>query len=117
MAKKRMVSQFGLGTSLRGHDYTAAALLAVRDALGHNVVSVAEAFGFPAASVLIDVEIGVQQPAAVDRNAVRALFPAGQVLISVVRGGLDLPSAASGDTAVVANAAVLLSFDMETNHG
>jgi hypothetical protein len=47
MTKKRMVVQFGQGHSIRRADYTAAAERAVRDALWHNSLTVAEAFGFP----------------------------------------------------------------------
>ena len=36
MALKRLVLQIGMGTDIRGADYTKAAVRAVRDALWHN---------------------------------------------------------------------------------
>ncbi len=61
MAKTRLVHQFGMGTSIRSRDYTEACARGIRDALWHNSVNVADAFGFPPReAMLIDVEIGVQ---------------------------------------------------------
>ena len=45
MALKRMVLQIGMGTDIRGADYTKAAVRALRDALWHNSLSVANALG------------------------------------------------------------------------
>ena len=38
-----MVLQIGMGTDIRGADYTKAAVRALRDALWHNSLSVADA--------------------------------------------------------------------------
>ena len=116
MAKKRVVTQFGMGTSIRRRDYTEAAARAIRDALWHNSLNVAEAFGFPKQAMIIDVEIGVQQPEAVDREALLKIFPYGRPAVSVVRGGLDIAKPGSDRISVVANAAVIVSFDMEPVH-
>ncbi len=116
MAKKRVVSQFGMGTSIRRRDYTEAAARAIRDALWHNSLNVAEAFGFPKDAMLIDVEIGVQRPDEVDRAALLKIFPYGQPTVTVVKGGLDIPKPGGEGLTVVANAAVLVSFDMEPAH-
>lgn len=117
MAKKRVVSQFGMGTSIRSRNYTEAAARAIRDALWHNSLNVAEAFGFPKEAMIIDVEIGVQQPDAVDRDALLKIFPYGQPSITVVKGGLDVPRRDRDGISVVANVAILVSFDMEPTHG
>jgi len=66
MAKTRIALELGMGTSLRRHDYTKAACRAVQDALWHNSLSFAEAFGFEKTDMLIEVEIGVQRPDEVD---------------------------------------------------
>ena len=117
MAKKRVVTQFGMGTSIRSRNYTEAAARAIRDALWHNSLNVADAFGFPKEAMIIDVEIGVQQPDAVDRDALLKIFPYGQPAIAVVKGGLDIPKPGSDSVSVVANAAILVSFDMERSNG
>jgi hypothetical protein len=57
MAKTRIALELGMGTSLRRHDYTEAACRAVKDALWHNSVSFAEAFGFEKSDMLIEVEM------------------------------------------------------------
>ncbi len=116
MAKTRLVHQFGMGSSIRSCDYTAAAARAIRDALWHHSLNVADAFGFPKDAMLIDVEIGVQKPEAVDTEVLRGIFPYGQPRISVVKGGLDVDKPDGGGTTVIANAAVIVSFDMERSH-
>ena len=116
MSKKRVVTQFGMGTSIRSRNYTEAAARAIRDALWHNSLNVADAFGFPKEAMLIDVEIGVQAPEAVDINHLLAVFPYGQPSVRVVKGGLDIPRHDKPGMSVVANAAVVVSFDMEANH-
>lgn len=46
MTKKRILVEFGMGSSLRQGDYTKASERALRDALWHNSVNAAEVFGF-----------------------------------------------------------------------
>lgn len=116
MAKKRVVTQFGMGTSIRSRNYTEAAARAIRDALWHNSLNVADAFNFPRESMLIDVEIGVQQPDEVDCDALLKIFPYGQPSVTVVKGGLDIPRREKEGWSVVANAAIMVSFDMESAH-
>ena len=113
MAKRKMLVEFGIGTSLRRQDYTEAACRAVRDALWRNSINVAELFGFPKEAMILDVTIGVAEPGAVDAGTVAALFPYGQPRVSVEQGGLDVPREDGGRPTVVANAAIAVSFDME----
>ena len=117
MAKKRLVVQFGMGQSIRRVDYTEAAARAIRDALWHNSLNVAEAFGYPKEKMLIDVEVGVQKPERVDTAKLLDIFPYGQPSIRVVFGGLDIPKPHREGVNVIANAAVMVSFDMEPAHG
>ena len=113
MAKTRILNEFGMGSSLRRTDYTEAALRAIKDALWHNSVGVAPAFGFPKEAMLIDVEIGVQKPEEVDSAKLLDVFPYGQPQIKVVKGGLDVPKPDGSGVTVIANAAICVSFDME----
>ena len=57
MALKRIVLQIGMGTDIRGRDYTKAAVRALRDALWHNSLSVANA----AAVVRLDLPEGLPE--------------------------------------------------------
>ncbi len=113
MTKTRVLVEFGMGTSLRREDYTEAALRALKDALWHNSVNMAELFDFPKEAMIIDAEIGVQQPAKVDVAALEKIFPYGQPTITVVQGGLDIEKPHAVGKTVIANAAVIVSFEME----
>lgn len=113
MAKTRMIHEFGMGTSLRRRDYTEAAARAIRDALWHNSISVADAFGFPKEAMIVDVEIGVQNPEEVETDKLLKIFPYGQPSVTVKKGGLDIPKPDGSGVTVIANAAVMVSFDME----
>jgi len=113
MAKKKMLVEFGIGTSLRRQDYTEAACRAVRDALWRNSINVAELFGFPKEAMILDVVIGVAQPDQVDTGAVAAMFPYGTPHVTARKGGLDVPRTDGGKPTVMANAAITVSFDLE----
>tara|TARA_B110000238_G_scaffold60955_1_gene66729 strand:+ start:978 stop:1325 length:348 start_codon:yes stop_codon:yes gene_type:complete len=111
MAVKRLLTEFGMGSSLRRRDYTQAAVRAVKDALWHNSINLAELFGKDKTEMLIDVEVGVQDPSAVDHAAVVEIFPYGQVTVKVVHGGLDVPRP-EGQPTVMANVAISVSLDL-----
>ena len=111
MALKRMVLQIGMGTDIRGADYTKAAVRALRDALWHNSLSVAAALGKPTDSMVVEVLIGVPRPERVDRAEVLALLPHGTGTVQVVEGGLEVANDTGGST-VIANAAAIVRLDL-----
>jgi uncharacterized protein (TIGR02058 family) len=113
MAKKRVAMELGMGSSLRNQDYTKAGLRAVENALWHNALSMADAFGFPKDSMIIDVDIAVQNPDAVDRQRIAQVFPYGQVSVTASQGGLDVEKPSGDGVTVIAHAAIVVSFDME----
>ena len=113
MSQKRLLTEFGMGTSLRRQDYTSAAKKALEDALWHNSINLAELFGFEKEAMILTVEIGVQRPEEVDVSVLRDVFPYGQPTVSIVQGGLDVPRADGGKPTVIANAAISVSFEME----
>ncbi len=113
MAMKRIALELGVGTSLRRQDYTEAAIRAVKDALWHNSISFAQAFGFPREAMILDVEIASQQPESIDIDAVAAIFPYGQVSVTSCFGGLDIPKPDQSGHTIMVNAAIIVSFDME----
>ncbi|MEJ6402946.1 Lin0512 family protein [Yoonia sp. 2307UL14-13] len=112
MPKHRVLTEFGMGTSLRRQDYTQAARRGLQDALWHNSINMAELFGFPKEAMLIDVQIGVQQPDQVDTEALRDVFPYGQITIRAEHGGLDMPRP-DGNPTIIANVAINVAFEME----
>lgn len=107
----RLLTEFGMGTSLRRQDYTQAAQRALQDALWHNSINLAELYGQPKEAMQILVEIGVQEPEQVDCDALRAIFPYGQLEFSVVKGGLDVPRP-DGLPTVIANVALSVSLEL-----
>ncbi len=102
-----------MGTDLRGQDYTKAAVRALKDALWHNSVSIAPALGYPRESMEVDVEIGVSDPDAVNRQAVADVLPYGRARVNVVKGGLDIVNRETGNTTVMANAVAVVYLDIE----
>ena len=112
MALKRIIVEMGAGNDLHGGDYTKAALRAVQDALHHSSLSFIRALGLDSRKMQVAVTIGVQAPDKVDAERVRASLPHGEVTVSVVKGGLDVPDEDGRDTAVIASAAVIVRFDL-----
>ena len=112
MALKRMVLEIGMGTDIRGADPTKAAVRALRDALWHNSLSVANALGLPTDSMQVEVTIGVPKPERVDKEAVLAVLPHGTGTVDVVEGGLEIPNDAGTDSTLIAHAAAVVRLDL-----
>jgi uncharacterized protein (TIGR02058 family) len=93
MAWKRMVLQIGMGTDIRGADYTKAAVRALRDALWHNSLSVADAVGLHVDSMQVEVTIGVPMPEQVDKAQVLAVLPHTGTVNVVEAGGTPMTPA------------------------
>ena len=117
MALKRMVVEFGMGTDLGGADYTKAAIRAVKDALWHNSLTVADAFGVPRDAMRIEVFIGAGDPDQIDKAAVAATLPYGQAVVITNQGGMDILKDDGMDRTVLVNAAVIVSLDLPEREG
>ena len=113
MAVKRLLTEFGMGSSLRRQDYTEATIRAVKDALWHNSINLAELFGMDKTDMLIHVDVGVAQPDKVDKDAVLQVFPYGHVTVETHKGGLDAPRTDGGNPTVMANVAISVALDVE----
>ena len=116
MTIKRMLTEFGFGTSIRSQDYTGAAIRGLKDALWRNSISIAEPLGFEKKQMLIDVEIAVQKPNSVKVDELANIIPYGHSTFKVVNGGLDILNPSTNAITVVANVAVIISFDLEKVH-
>lgn len=112
MTAKRVILEMGTGNDLHGGDYTKAAVRAVQDALHHSSLTMIRTLGVDKSDVQVDVTIGVQQPGAVDTDAVKATLPVGTVTVRAVQGGLDVPDDEGGDIAVIASAAIEVRLDL-----
>jgi len=117
MPLKRMVLEIGMGTDIRGRDYTKAAVRALRDALWHNSLTVAGALGLSSDAMQVAVTIGVPRPDEVDRAAVLAVLPHGRGTIEVVEGGLEVANEAGTDVTVIANAAAVVRLELPAGEG
>ena len=113
MALKKVALEIGMGTDIRGGDYTKAALRAVQDALHHSSLAMIRTLKInPKTDMFVDVTIGVQQPDRVDVEKVRASLPHGIVTVKVVKGGLDVADPDNNDPAVIASAAVAVRLEL-----
>lgn len=109
----RVILEMGSGVSLRGGDYTKAACRAVDDAIHHSSLSFMREIGMdPDAEMTVEVTIGVQDPSAVDVDAVQAMLPHGTASVRVVKGGLNVPYPERGYETVIASAAVAAFADL-----
>ena len=112
MTMKRMAVEIGMGTDIRGADYTKAAVRALRDALWHNGLSVAAALGKPTDSMVVEILIGVPKPDQVNKEEVLALLPHGTGTVKVVEGGLEIVNDAGTGSTVTASAAAIVRLDV-----
>ncbi|MBI1991337.1 MAG: Lin0512 family protein [Betaproteobacteria bacterium] len=112
MTLKRMVLEIGMGTDIRGADYTKAAVRALRDALWHNSLNIAAALNMPADAMVVEVLIGVPKPDLVDKAEVLAVLPHGTGTVTVVEGGLEIFNDAGTGSTVIANAAAIVRLDI-----
>lgn len=111
MTRIRCLTEMGMGVDVHGRDYTKAARRAVSDAIRHSSIGFFRLLGRSADEMYVDVTVAVAEPAAVDIEAVAAELPHGSVTVRAVPGGLDVPGADGADRIVMANAAVVVSFD------
>ena len=112
MPLKQMVLELGMGTDIRGSDYTKAATRAVHNALRQNSLVVADAFDKNRDETHVDIHIGVQKPEAVDKSAVAAMLPYGKGTVEVVMGGMDTQKDDGTPGTIMANAALIVSLDL-----
>lgn len=112
MPAKRVILEMGTGNDLHGGNYTKAAVRAVEDAIHHSSLPLIRSLKLDASLMQVEVTIGVQRPEQVEPAAVRSVLPHGEVTVKVVKGGLDVPDSETGDTAVIASAAVCVRMEL-----
>ena len=112
MAMKRVALEIGMGTDIRSADYTKAAVRALRDALWHNSLSIANALNKDTDSMVVEVRIGVPKPELVDKAQVLAILPHGTGTVICVEGGLEIFNDAGTGSTVIAQAAAIVRLDL-----
>ena len=107
MSAQPMVLEFGMGVDVHGQDCTKAACRAVSDAIRHSSLPMFTDVRARGGRMLVDVTVGVPDPAAVDVARVKAELPHGEVTVRAVPGGLRVLGA---DT-IIACAAITVSVE------
>ena len=111
MTRKRMVIEMRMGTDIRGKDYTKAACRALKDALWHNSLGIADIMGVDVDSMWVEVRIGIPQPEKVNVEEVLSILPHGTGQVSCVKGGLEIENTNRNDFTIIANAAAIVYLD------
>ena len=111
MGLQRWITEMGMGVDVHGGDYTKAARRAVSDALRHSSLNFFAVTDKSHHDMHIEVRIGVAEPDQVDVEAVKAEVPYGTVTVTPTTGGLDVAGPDGSDRLVIANAAILVSFE------
>src|SRR5580692_12651368 len=111
MTRVRCVTEMGMGVDVHGKDATKAAKRAVSDAIRHSSLGFFRMLGKTATDMFVDVTVAVPDPGAVDTTAVAKELPYGTKKVTAVKGGLEIPSDSGSDPILIANAAVIVSFD------
>ena len=107
MSAKPYVLEFGMGVDVHGQDGTTAAIRAVSDAIRHSSLPFFRDVRARGGTMLVDVTVGVPDPASVDVERVKKELPHGEVTVRPVQVGLRVPNA---DT-IIACAAITVSVE------
>ncbi len=119
MAMKRYVVELGYGADLHGGNATKAARRAVKDAISRSCLcGLFEIVGMNDPGAMhVKVRIGCPKPGEVDGKKVLDEIPFGSKELEVVEGGLstqglEVPTLGSGDTILVAVAALTVCVEV-----
>jgi uncharacterized protein (TIGR02058 family) len=105
-ADQRVIIEMGMGNDLHGMDYQKAARRAIEDAFRHSTLPIFTSLDMPTDTMRVQVTIGVQEPDKLDTDALIAMLPRGRAYVTAVKGGQNVTNPATGDTAVIATAAI-----------
>lgn len=106
MSERRVIIEMGMGNDLHGMDYQNAAARAIEDAIRHSTLPIFESTGLVHDDMRVQVTIGVQTPDRLNIEALAKSLPRGQATVRAVKGGQDITNPETGETLVIATAAV-----------
>lgn len=106
MTDQRVIIEMGMGNDLHGMDYQKAAARAIEDAIRHATLPIFDSLGLSSDAMRVAVTVGVVEPDQLDTAALAAGLPRGQATVKAVKGGLNVKNPETGETAVIATAAV-----------
>ncbi|WP_297773096.1 Lin0512 family protein [uncultured Roseovarius sp.] len=114
MSEQRFIIEMGMGNDLHGMDYQKAAARAIEDAIRHSTIPMFLNTTLRHQDMRVVVTVGVQEPEQVDPEALTEGLPRGQANVRVVPGGQNVTDPVSGETLVIATAAVEAFFPSQT---
>jgi uncharacterized protein (TIGR02058 family) len=106
MTERRVIIEMGMGNDLHGMDYQKAAARAIEDAIRHSTLPIFETTGLEHGQMRVQVTVGVQDPERLDTTALAQGLPRGRAEVRAVKGGQNVTNPETGDTLVIATAAV-----------
>lgn len=116
MTRRRFILEMGMGNDLHGMDYQKAAGRAIESAMRRSTLPMFETTGLHHADMEVVVTIGVQEPETIDTQALARLLPRGRARVQVVRGGQNIRNEETGETIVVATAAIEAFLEDQSAH-
>ncbi len=106
MMDQRVIIEMGMGNDLHGMDYQKAAKRAIEDAFRHSTLPLFQSIDLPTDAMRVQVTVGVQEPDKLDTAALAEMLPRGRATVTAIKGGQNVANAETGDTAVIATAAI-----------
>ncbi|SFN92408.1 conserved hypothetical protein [Roseovarius lutimaris] len=106
MDDQRFIIEMGMGNDLHGMDYQKAATRAIEDAIRHSTLPIFLNTEIAHTEMRVAVTVGVQEPDKLDTEALTKGLPRGRAQVRAVSGGQNVTDPCSGETLVIATAAV-----------
>jgi uncharacterized protein (TIGR02058 family) len=113
---QRMIIEMGMGNDLHGMDYQKAARRAIEDAFSHSTLPIFGTLGIATDEMRVAVTVGVQEPDKLDTNALAEMLPRGRATVTAVLGGQNVSNPETGDTSIIATAAVEVFLPNQSNN-
>ena len=113
---QRVIIEMGMGNDLHGMDYQKAARRAIEDAFSHSTLPIFGTLGIATDEMRVAVTVGVQEPDKLDTNALAEMLPRGRATVTAVLGGQNVSNPETGDTSVIATAAVEAFLPNQSNN-
>ncbi|WP_135504264.1 Lin0512 family protein [Roseovarius aestuariivivens] len=106
MTERRFILEMGMGNDLHGMSYQKAAARAIESAFRRSTIPMFETTPLEHTQMRVQVTVGVREPDKLDTDALSAMMPRGRAQVTAVEGGQNLLNPETGETIVVATAAV-----------
>lgn len=116
MSQLRFVIEIGMGNDLHGMDYQKAAGRAIESAMRRSTIPMFETTGLNHTNMKVVVTIGVQAPEFLNTEELARLLPRGDARVRAVKGGQNIENPETGETIVVATAAIEAFFEDQSGN-